>query len=194
MIILIEGPRNVGKTHLIKSFFDQNTNPDILQYKYDFAGTIQKYNIANEEAIHYFSIANILTVFDMIKMFPDKTWILDRSLLSAYVWGHIRHRLPLHKLAFELFEILDEPFYANCHVIYVDRYSADEPVVIRSKDQFDKFENHTTESDLFDDIIDNMHPRLIREDRNNAVHRIFNNYDQESELRFNTLLNELIDK
>ena len=41
MIVLIEGPRGAGKSHLVDDFFSENTNPNILYYKFAFSATIE---------------------------------------------------------------------------------------------------------------------------------------------------------
>ena len=49
MIVFIEGPRHVGKTHLMESFFRRNENPDIIYYKFAFAKYIEDLGMKDQE-------------------------------------------------------------------------------------------------------------------------------------------------
>ena len=90
MIILVEGPRNSGKSHLVNHFIQSNPNLNILDYKFDFSNWIKRLGIVSLESksdIHYFSVSNILTILDSANLFfKDRLVILDRSIFSAYVW------------------------------------------------------------------------------------------------------------
>jgi hypothetical protein len=96
MIIFCEGPRHSGKTHLIDEFFKQNSNPNVIYYKFKFAKYIDDFGMRDQESgagVHYFSIGNILTILELNKtLLKDKIVVFDRCIYSAYVWSIYRNR------------------------------------------------------------------------------------------------------
>ena len=69
MIILIEGHRHSGKTFLMERFFEENKDPKIHYYKFQFAKYIESLGLRDQEdgpGVHYFSIANVLTILELM--------------------------------------------------------------------------------------------------------------------------------
>jgi hypothetical protein len=97
MILVIEGARHSGKTFLIEKFFEQNKNPKVHYYKFQFAKYIDDLGMRDQETgpgVHYFSIANVLTILELNQsLLKDKIVIFDRSIFSAYTWSILRKRM-----------------------------------------------------------------------------------------------------
>ena len=49
MIILIEGHRHSGKTFLMEKFFEENKDPKIHYYKFQFAKYIESLGLRDQE-------------------------------------------------------------------------------------------------------------------------------------------------
>ena len=97
MILVIEGHRHSGKTFLIEKFFEQNTNPKVHYYKFQFAKYIDQLEMRDQDAgpgVHYFSIANVLTILELNQtILKDQILVFDRCIFSAYVWSIYRERM-----------------------------------------------------------------------------------------------------
>ncbi len=187
MIILIEGPRGSGKSHLTDNFFKKIKEDRFIYYKFAFSNWLEKLKIDNLESkpeVHYFSISNILTIFDVHnKFFKDKTIIMDRSILSAYVWSIYRNRVPNQILIQELKSFLNSTLYKGCKIIYVTKKDESININRNSKDMFDKYENYIEEKNVYDNLIDLL-------DLNKSVDFFsFNNcFDKSSEKDFNKII------
>lgn len=194
MLILIEGPRGAGKSHLVDNYFAQNMRDDVIYFKWGFAGWVQSLNIDGDKiATHYFSLGNILTVLEMGNtLFKGKHLILDRSLFSTYVWALHRRRLHKSILMDELRLILQSPIYKNCHIFYVNKGQNVDIKRRYEKDIFDKYEDYSMEKFYYDEIFKQSHT-LIDEDTNSITY-FTNHFDKLSQAEFTNLINSLIDK
>lgn len=198
MIILIEGPRGAGKSHLINNFFKQNTDPNILYYKFAFSDYIKKLGIEDQEdgpGVHYFSISNILTILDISSTFlKDKHVIFDRSIFSAYVWSIYRKRMKKTRLILEFNKILSDYKYNNCKVIYLIK-DMSIPNMVRDKDDiFSSFENYEKEKSIYDMIFSRFMINVSDINRGNEYFEFINCFNSDSENKFNHLLKSITDK
>lgn len=196
MIILIEGPRGAGKSHLVDEFFRQNNNKRFMYYKFEFSNWIKRLKIENlepKQEIHYFSISNILTIFDLVGgPFKDRTVVMDRSILSAYVWSIYRDRVDNFKLLRELDIIMRHDVFKESRTVFVTK-SGEVNVDKRSdKDIFDKFEDYEQELNIYKNVIDMA--GIESEDQGGNLIYFKNKFNEESQLEFNNLLNNLVDK
>lgn len=196
MIILIEGPRGAGKSHLVDEFFRQNNNKRFMYYKFEFSNWIKRLKIENLEPkpeIHYFSISNILTIFDLVSgPFKDRTIVMDRSILSAYVWSIYRDRVDNFKLLRELDIIMRHDVFKESRIVFVTK-SGEVNVDKRSdKDIFDKFEDYEQELNIYKNVIDMA--GIESEDQGGNLIYFKNQFNEGSQLEFNNLLNNLVDK
>lgn len=195
MIVLLEGPRHSGKTHLLEKFFEQNKNPNVIYYKFLFAKYIDQFGFKDQEAgpgVHYFSIGNILTIFELNQtFFKDKIIVFDRCIFSAYVWSMYRKRLKKTKLMEEFEKILNSELYSNISMIYLERDSSVKVDKKRDKDFFGSFENYTRESELFHELIEKFNRQILNGERHNSYHIFKNAFDEKSIALFNTLMNDL---
>jgi thymidylate kinase len=198
MIILIEGPRGAGKSHLVDQFMLKNKNPDVLYYKFAFSDWIKKLKIEDQEegpGVHYFSISNIITILGLSdNLLKGKTIVFDRSIFSAYVWSIMRDRMNGDRLIREFSSILRDEIYTNCKLVYVTKLDPDIKIEREKNDIFNKYEDYRTENLFYDNIIYLFNREISNSSRNNEILEFKNDFDQKSESRFNILLNNLIDK
>lgn len=197
MIIMIEGARHSGKTFLIEKFFEQNTNPDVHYYKFQFAKYIDDLKMRDQETgpgVHYFSIANVLTILELNKtLLKDKILVFDRCIFSAYVWSIYRERMGQFRLLEEFRKILTTDLFQDVKLLYVER---DESVKIikREKDYFGNFENADREKEIFERIFSEFNNQITDLSRNNEFSRVNNHFDDDSLTQFNRMLDDLINR
>ena len=195
MIIMIEGHRHSGKTYLIDKFFEQNTNPKVHYYKFQFAKHIEDLGIRDQETgpgVHYFSIANVLTILELNEtLLKDHILVFDRCIFSAYVWSIYRERMGIFRLLREFKKILDSQLYQNSKLLYVER-SGDIEIVKREKDSFGNFENSNHEKELFERVFSEFENQISDSSRNNEFSRMTNYFDGTSSTLFNEMLTDLI--
>jgi thymidylate kinase len=197
MIIMTEGARHSGKTFLIEKFFEQNTNPDVHYYKFQFAKYIDDLKMRDQETgpgVHYFSIANVLTILELNKtLLKDKILVFDRCIFSAYVWSIYRERMGQFRLLEEFRKILNTDLFQDVKLLYVER---DESVKIikREKDYFGNFENADREKEIFERIFSEFNNQITDLSRNNEFSRVTNHFDDDSSTQFNRMLDDLINR
>jgi thymidylate kinase len=197
MIIMIEGHRHSGKTYLIEKFFEENTNPSVHYYKFQFAKYIDELGMRDQETgpgVHYFSIANVLTILELNNtLLKDKILVFDRCIFSAYVWSIYRERMGQFRLVEEFKKILTSDLFNDVKLLYVDR---DESIKItkREKDYFGNFESADHEKELFERIFSEFNPQITDIKRNNEFSRMTNEFDDASSVQFNRMLNDLINR
>jgi thymidylate kinase len=195
MIVVIEGHRHSGKTFLIEKFLEQNTNPKVHYYKFQFAKYVEALNMKDQETgpgVHYFSIANVLTILELNQtLLKDHILVFDRCIFSAYVWSIYRERMNSLRLLTEFKKILMSDLYQNSKVLYVEREEGIS-VTRREKDYFGNFENTDSEKELFERIFSEFKPQITDESKNNGFDRMVNRFNEESIAEFNQRLNSLI--
>ena len=194
MIILIEGHRHSGKTFLMEKFFEENKDPKIHYYKFQFAKYIESLGLRDQEdgpGVHYFSIANVLTILELNQsILKDQVIVFDRCIFSAYVWSIYRERMDKDRLANEFRKILNSELWQNCKILYVSR-PTEITTEVREKDYFENFENLESEKNLFDKLFSEFIEVITDDKLNNGLIRFKNNFDQLSEERFIAVLTQL---
>jgi thymidylate kinase len=194
---MIEGHRHSGKTYLIEKFFEENTNPNVHYYKFQFAKYIDELGIRDQETgpgVHYFSIANVLTILELNNtLLKDKILVFDRCIFSAYVWSIYRERMGQFRLVEEFRKILSSDLFNDVKLLYVDRDDAIE-ITKREKDYFGNFENADHEKELFERIFSEFNTQITDAARNNEFSRMTNQFDEASSAQFNRMLNDLINR
>lgn len=195
MIVLIEGPRGAGKSHLVDDFFSENTNPNILYYKFAFSDYIKKLQIEDHESgpgVHYFSISNILTILGIsTTFFKDKCVVFDRSIFSAYVWSIYRKRMSKDRLINEFSKILEDIEYNNCKVIYLTRDESISNVSRNKDDVFSNYENYNVENSIFKYVFSRFMNEVSDTSRNNEFIEFVNKFDDNSKKEFKQLIENI---
>jgi hypothetical protein len=196
MILIIEGHRAGGKSFLINKFFEQNTNPDVYYYKFQFAKYIEDLGIRDQETgpgVHYFSISNVMTIFELNQtLLKDKILVFDRAVFSAYVWSIYRERMDKNRLLDEFEKLLLNELYNNVTVVYVNREDNVVTEKREGKDYFDNFENADSEKRLFEEVFSRFKNLMIDSTKGNNFTRFTNYFNSESSDAFNLLLTGLI--
>jgi hypothetical protein len=194
-LLIIEGHRHSGKTHLIEKFLEQNTDSRVKYYKFQFAKYIDDLEIRDQEdgpGVHYFSIANVMTILELNKtLLKDHFLVFDRCLFSAYVWSIYRNRMDQLRLLKELKTILTSDLYVDSKVLYVERGEGISTKK-RDKDYFGNFEDASAEKELFERVFSEFMPEISNSDKGNTFTRLINNFDEGSISHFNHTLSNLI--
>jgi len=182
MILFVEGPRHSGKTHLIKQFISQCSDPRVEYYKFYFANHLKALQLEWQEdqpGLHYFSLGNILTILEMNQReaYHDRIWIFDRAIISAYAWAILRGRLTHDRAHSEAHKLLSSALYRNCKTIFVaaDGQTDDNT---RKKDHWDATVKTEDESYLMLDLIQNNLYDISDLNRGNGFYSIKNTFDQ----------------
>jgi len=198
MIIFIEGCRNTGKTTLLNEFFKQNTNPNVVYYKFYFAKYIEEFGIVKHDSgpgAHYFSIANVLTILELNQtLLKDKVLIFDRSIFSEYTWSIIRKRMDEQTLLSEFRKILDSNLYKDCTLLFLDKDENVNTLEKRTKDYFDQFENYNKEKIIFETLFELFNDKIQNTSKNTNFTKFINNFDEDSINDFINKLSNLINK
>jgi thymidylate kinase len=196
MIVLIEGPRGSGKSHLVDNFFTQNKDDRFIYYKWEFSKWVSDLGInENCESTHYLSIGNILTILELSQtLFEDKILVLDRSIFSAYVWAMYLKRLDQTRSDAELNTILLSSIYQNCKLVYVTRDESVKEFNRDKKDIFDAYENYGIEKRIFDETFTIFNKTINESDIGNSMIMFNNRFDSLCQFEFNKLLNSFTDK
>jgi thymidylate kinase len=198
MIIFIEGCRNTGKTTLLNEFFKQNTNPNVVYYKFYFAKYIEEFGIVKHDSgpgVHYFSIANVLTILELNQtLLKDKVLIFDRSIFSAYTWSILRKRMDEQTLLSEFRKILDSNLYKDCTLLFLDKDENVNTLEKRTKDYFDQFENYNKEKIIFETLFELFNDKIQNTSKNTNFTKFINNFDEDSINDFINKLSNLINK
>lgn len=197
MIVFIEGPRHSGKTRLIDEFFKQNTDPNVIYYKFKFAKYIDELDMRDQETgpgVHYFSISNVLTILELNQqLLKDKTVIFDRSIFSAYVWSIYRKRMDKTRLLNEFKKILGSDLYEHCTLLYLTKKKEVE-VVKRTKDYFGNFEDYSAEKEIFEEVLNETIEYSVNSKKQNQRIDFENRFDRESISDFCNLINSLTNR
>lgn len=189
MILFIEGPRHSGKTYLINKFLETCKDPRVEYYKFYFADHIKTLGITGKDstdALHYFSLGNIMTILEMNQReeYKDRIWIFDRAIISAYTWAKLRERMSDEVIYSECKILLNSDLFKNCKTLLVSpaEQTADST---RVKDIWDGA--HTTAVELFQmfELLDDNLESLSDLDRGNEFEIVKNEFDQASVERFN---------
>jgi len=186
-ILMIEGSRGVGKTHLIKSLnMDNNIhkNPFANYFNYCFTHdfpTLNKVELNQKPEIHYYSLSYDLTILDLIKTNKiNHNLIVDRGLLSSLVFGIQANRITFDQ-AKNQYKFVEQNYGNFFEIIYIIGNTDKDT---RNKDMWSLYNNKET-SDLYQKLIDEL---------NIPVTYITNRYDKQSVEAFNSLIKTKFDE
>lgn len=180
MILSLEGSRNSGKTYLLDKFFEQNTDPRIIRYKFDFAGWVDKLGLKNDDTrsdLHYLCLGSLLTIMERMHNDNTKLIVLDRGLFSCYVWSQLRKRIGWNTAVAEITAVLKSPVYSNFTTVFVNAFKKDE-TDNRNKDMWDNMHTKTEETRMYRELFEETILEHYSFD-NNCNWKEFNNYFDE---------------
>lgn len=184
MILIIEGPRNSGKTFLIEQFIKSCNDPRIEYYKFYFANHIKSLNLVkhdNDPILHYFSLGNIMTIMEMnlLEEYKDKIWIFDRAIISAYTWAILRNRMSSEEAEAEYMKLINMDLYSNIKILLVTTNGQTNDAE-RTKDIWDGAHSTFEEMQIMLNLMDLGIDQLSNETKNNKFGMITNLFTQES--------------
>lgn len=164
-MILIEGPRNVGKTFLLDHF-----SYPVNKFKaFDYMKTLR----LNKFAEWGFSCGKDL-MFNMVAKYLPPDYILDRGFLSSIVYSILLERTT-EKEANRFLSLIDP---TDMKIIYITGVNPS----TRKKDALD-YLDYGKQLVLYDKYIEKV-PHIS----------FTNNFDEESITRFNNLLEGIINE
>ena len=164
--IIIEGPRNVGKTFLLEG---------IDHFKFDIIPFCKSFSPEGRD-LGYFSIGKDLMALQLCQKYPT---ILDRGFLSSLVYGKIENRFSAReeeRFIYNIQEILKDVAIVFIHGV--------NPFSRGPKDLFDKrFESYETQLSLYN--------YYIKEYFSEITIPFENDFTLNSKEKFNLLIQEL---
>lgn len=181
-LILLEGPRNSGKTYLISKL-------SYPTFKFDFTGVYGGLNLqADSPETHALGLGKEIMLHQLFhKGFLGKDLVVDRGILTNQSWGLYQDRVEFNRIYSEIDFLYSEGYFNDVEIILIN---SDFPASIReNKDHWDHLENDSErikELQIFLKIADYMKEKGIK------INRFKNNFDMESENRFLNLINSLI--
>jgi len=159
-LINIDGPRNVGKSFLIN-----NSNLDIIKYKFPYAKYYNEsfkdvfkniHNLTDDIEINsrlelfYFGIGFNLTILDLLKQgIITENILADRGLLSDIIHGILANRITIEE-GLEAWKWLNDEYGEFFETIYL--YS-DINTDNRNKDDWDKLYDQKYTMELYQKFI-----------------------------------------
>lgn len=167
-MVIIEGPRNVGKSFLLRGF---------PHFKFDLIDFCKEFN-PNPSNFFYFSIGKDLM---SLQAFKNQSILMDRGFLSSLVFGKLESR----------FNKTEEIEFINLIGTYLDEIKivlvyGKNPKERKNKDLFDtRFAVYESQLDTYDYYVSNHF-------KSNTIY-FENKFDLDSEYRFQSLIKELTD-
>jgi hypothetical protein len=181
-LILLEGPRNSGKTYLSSII-------SYPKFKFDFTGVYGGLNLASDgKTTHSLGLGKEIMLHQLYsKGFLGPNLIVDRGILTNQVWGRYQDRVGYDEIFNEIDFINSSGLFINVEIILI---KSDSPVEFRkNKDHWDHLENESErieESSIFHNVSSYMIDNGIK------IHEFINHFDSDSEVRFKELIDKII--
>lgn len=174
-LIIIEGNRNAGKTHLISN---QNVYP---VFKFDFNKYFLGLNLEKESiSTHQFGIGKEIMLHDLYNTgIISEDVVIDRGIITNMVWGVLKGRIDLYSTERQLTFLAESGLFKNSRFIIVRGIYNQK----RNKDIWDDMDvYHKEEEELF------IHFSELLKSFNVEIDIIMNSFDNESKKEFINLL------
>jgi hypothetical protein len=129
-LIIVEGPRKSGKTHLLKS---QHVCP---VFKFDFNKNFKYWGLDKKtRETHFWGLGKEIMLHELNKSghFNDQWILVDRGILTNSVWGVFQKRISLQQAMGDLTKFYDLEFFKDVKFLIVDGEYTEE----REKDMWD---------------------------------------------------------
>lgn len=149
MIVIFEGARNSGKTHLAKIASDLNKVP---LYKFDFTTWFNLLKLDDKSIdTHLFALGKEIDILQSNRDGIINHIILDRGFLSVFVWGVLSKRIEIEEAIDQLDLLASSGILINCKVFYIHGENPDKSS--RDKDNWDFRESSSEEKNLYEFFI-----------------------------------------
>jgi len=181
-LILLEGPRNSGKTHL----------SGIIQhpkFKFDFTGVYGGLHLsATSPNTHSLGLGKEIMLHQLFNDgFLGKNLIVDRGILTNQVWGIYQGRVQYEDIFPEIDFLCESGLMKNVEIVLINSES---PFGFRkNKDHWDHLENseeRNLELSIFKVVVDYMKSKGI------SIHEFNNQMNHDSEIKFKEIIDSLI--
>lgn len=149
MLIIFEGARNSGKTHLAQRASEHNNLP---LYKFEFVRWFNELDLSdNSKESHLFALGKELQILQANRDGILQPIILDRGFLTVLVWGVLSNRISYDDSIQQLDAIIKSGLLENCKVYYVHGENPNKSE--RNKDNWDFRDNTSDEKILYEKLI-----------------------------------------
>jgi len=149
MLVIFEGSRNSGKTHLAQKASEHNNIP---LYKFEFVKWFNELGLIDDSReSHLFALGKELQLLQANRDGILQPIILDRGFLTVLVWGVLSKRIDFEEAIDELNKIISSGLLKNCKVFYVHGDNPNKSD--RNKDNWDFRDNTSDEKYLYDKFI-----------------------------------------
>jgi len=181
-LILLEGPRNSGKTHL-SGIISQP------KFKFDFTGVYGGLRLhATDPKTHALGLGKEIMLHQLYRDgFLGKNLIVDRGILTNQVWGIYQNRVSYEDIFPEIDFMCESGLMENVEIVLI---KSDSPSSFRqNKDHWDHLENieeRKLELSIFNTISDYFKSKKIK------IHEFVNQMDGGSETEFKKIISNII--
>ena len=180
MIILIEGPRNTGKTFLL----------DLLDkgiFKFPFSDWFNSLKISDQsEELHSFALAKEIMLHQLNRdgYLQDKVFV-DRGIITTWVWGLMQGRITRERISEEMDEFIKNGLFNDVKIILFEGKNLN-----KRREEKDFWDNskYQEESDLYLEIIREITRKV---DTTLSLYPFSNDFDKKSGERFIAMINKI---
>lgn len=175
MLVIFEGARNSGKTHLAQKASEFNK---VSLYKFEFVKWFNELNLSDDSReSHLFALGKELQLLQANRDGILNPIILDRGFLTVLVWGVLSKRISFEEALDELNKIIHSGLLENCRVYYIHGENPNKSE--RNKDNWDFRDNTSDEKFLYEKLI--LHILDVYPSFENfSIHSFENKFDETS--------------
>jgi len=178
MLVIFEGARNSGKTHLAQKASEYNQIP---LYKFEFVKWFNELSLEDSSReSHLFALGKELQILQANRDGILQPIILDRGFLTVLVWGVLSNRITFEDSLDQLDKIIISGLLNQCKVYYIHGDNPNRSD--RNKDNWDFRDNSFDEKYLYEKFI-----KYILENypsfENFSIHAFENKFDETSIIR-----------
>ena len=181
-LILLEGPRNSGKTHL-SGIISQP------KFKFDFTGVYGELRLsATPSRTHDLGLGKEIMLHQLYRDgFLGKNLIVDRGILTNQVWGIYQNRVSYDDILPEIDFMCESGLMENVEIVLI---KSDSPSSFRqNKDHWDHLENieeRKLELSIFNTVSDYFKSKGVK------IHEFNNQMNENSEIEFKKTISNII--
>lgn len=198
-MIIIEGPRNVGKTYLLDKYLKANPNK-FFTYKFPFFDLYKELELEKElNAGTYFGYGKDLDLLELAKsnLLPQNM-LLDRGFVSNIIFAMIFRNAKEEDMV-KYIELIKENYKTvQIDILYVEPLEQGRELnnvaKVRDKDITEVDSLNLSNAYLSDQVYQFKYKWVLDQLKmspNIRVHYIVNRFDESSVEEFNNLLNSL---
>lgn len=178
MLILIEGPKNSGKSFLIEKLKGNGFH----SYKFPFIPYFKKFIAQNGEdtgkdspSTYHFTTSFDVSLLSLNKegLLPFAPLLVDRSFLSNIVLGILQGRTTEHEGKKYIDWLVEQGYLENIRIIYVDKENKGQGRTEKKDDW--EFLEYEKQAELFQKFLDYLH-----KEHNIGYGKFINKFDNES--------------